>query len=90
MVYQYQTEGVCATMIAVELTGNIIKTVAFSGGCDGNAKAIAKLVQGLTIEKVEELLRGNTCGENPTSCADQLTLAVRKAYEANKNDKNPV
>ncbi|MBQ9393484.1 MAG: TIGR03905 family TSCPD domain-containing protein, partial [Oscillospiraceae bacterium] len=51
------------------------------GGCNGNLKAIAKLVDGWTVSQIEEKLRGNTCGPRPTSCADQLAIAVRRAYD---------
>ena len=42
---------------------------------------ISKLVDGMTVAQIETLLRGNTCGPRPTSCADQLAIAVREAYE---------
>ena len=71
--------------IDFDLNGNIVSNIKFYGGCDGNLKAISKLVDGWTVEKIEEYLLGNTCGWKNTSCADQLAKAVRKAYnEANK------
>ncbi len=51
------------------------------GGCNGNLKAISKLVDGWTVEKIEQYLKGNLCGRRPTSCADQLAIAVRKALD---------
>lgn len=80
----YKTRGVCARMIHVELdnTASTIENVAFEGGCNGNLKAIAKLVQGMPVTQVVALLRGNTCGKRSTSCADQLTLALREAQAA--------
>ena len=53
MSYLYKTKGTCSTMIEVELDGHIVKDVKFTGGCNGNLKAIPKLVQGLTVEQVE-------------------------------------
>lgn len=82
MSYRYKTRGTCSTMIDVELDGNIIKHVKFTGGCHGNLQAIPKLVEGLTVEQVEEKLTGISCGGRPTSCGDQLAKAVRAAYEA--------
>lgn len=83
MEYIYNTENVCARRIKVELDDNIIKNVEFlDGGCNGNLKAVPKLVAGMTVEQVEETLAGITCGRRPTSCADQLTKAVRAAYES--------
>ncbi len=68
--------------ICFDLEGNIVKNIEFTGGCNGNLKAISKLVDGWTVEQIEEKLRGNTCGRRPTSCADQLALAVREAYNS--------
>ena len=81
MKHQYITRGTCARQIDFELEGNVIRNVSFTSGCNGNLKAIAKLVEGQTVEHIEELLRGNTCGMKSTSCADQLAIAVRKAYD---------
>lgn len=79
----YRTRGVCARTIHVELddAGTTVERVAFEGGCNGNLKAISKLVAGMPVEKVVDLLAGNTCGMRPTSCADQLTLALREASQ---------
>ncbi len=82
MSYLYKTRGTCSTLIEVDLDGNIVKNVKFTGGCNGNLKAIPKLVEGLTVEQVEEKLSGISCGGRPTSCSDQLARACRAAYEA--------
>ncbi len=79
MHYRYKTKNVCSSEINFDLEDNIIRNVAFTGGCNGNLKAIGKLVEGMDADKVVELLQGNTCGYNDTSCADQLTLAIRAA-----------
>ncbi len=81
MKHSYKTKGVCASYISFELDGNIVHGVEFFGGCNGNLKAISKLVEGMEAERVIELLSGNTCGFKKTSCADQLTLALREALE---------
>ena len=60
----------------------MVSNITFIGGCNGNLKAIAKLVDGWTVEQIEEKLLGNTCGRRPTSCADQLARAVREAYNS--------
>ena len=78
------TEMVCSQLISFDLDGNVVKNISFMGGCNGNLKAISKLVDGWTVEKIEEYLLGNTCGRRPTSCADQLAKAVRKAYEEDR------
>ncbi len=78
---QYKTKNVCSSMIQFDLEGNVVTNVSFQGGCNGNLKAISKLVEGMTVEQIEGYLKGNTCGMRNTSCADQLAQGVRKAYE---------
>ena len=57
MTYTYKTKGTCSTQIDLELEGNIVHNVKFTGGCNGNLQAIPKLVEGLTVEQVEEMYR---------------------------------
>lgn len=77
----FKPRGVCARMIHVELddSGTTIENVSFKGGCNGNLKAVSKLVAGQPVDHVIEVLRGNTCGIRSTSCADQLTRALAEA-----------
>lgn len=84
MKYTYRTENVCAMEIKFNIDGNVITDIEFLGGCNGNLKAIAQLVDGWTVEEISEKLTGNTCGRRPTSCADQLAIAVKKAYNEAK------
>ena len=84
MEYTYKTQTVCASKIHFDIDGDVIRNIRFDGGCNGNLKAISKLVDGWTVDKIERYLLGNTCGRRPTSCADQLARAVRKAYEEQK------
>ena len=76
----YKTFGTCSTQIHFDINDDVITNVSFDGGCNGNLKAISKLVDGMTVDAIEGKLLGNTCGLKPTSCADQLARAVRKAY----------
>lgn len=87
MDYTYRTKGTCSREISFELDGDRVKNVHFVGGCDGNLKAVARLVDGMTVEQIETLLRGNTCGPRPTSCADQLAVAVQEAYDKAQAEK---
>lgn len=82
MNYIYRTSMVCASEIHFRIDGNVISEISFIGGCNGNLKALSKVLDGWTVEQIEAKLKGNTCGRRPTSCADQLCLAVRAAYEA--------
>lgn len=84
MNYMYETEGVCPSEITFDIDGDKITNIKFYGGCNGNLKAISKLCDGMTVSEIEEKLKGNTCGFKKTSCADQLAIAVRKAYDENK------
>ncbi len=79
----YTPHGVCSTNIHVKLSddGSTIEGVQFTRGCAGNLLAISKLVKGMPTDQVIELLEGNRCGNRPTSCADQLTKALREAKQ---------
>ena len=79
MEHTYKTKGVCASRINFTLEDGIIHSVQFVGGCNGNLNAISKLIEGMEAEKVIALLEGNTCGFKKTSCADQLTVALKQA-----------
>ena len=82
MNYTYRTSGTCSVQINFDINDDVITNVSFLGGCNGNLKAISKLVDGMTVGQIEEKLLGNTCGMRPTSCADQLAKAVRTAYNS--------
>lgn len=79
MNYTYRTNGVCSSKIDFDIEDGIIKNVVFTDGCNGNLKAIAKLVEGKNAAEIASLLEGNTCGFKQTSCADQLSKAIMKA-----------
>jgi len=63
---------------------NKITNLAFIGGCNGNLKAISKICEGMDASKVMNIFSGNICGMKGTSCADQLSLAIKKALDENK------
>lgn len=84
MEYRYRTSGVCSREICFDIDDDVITNVRFTGGCDGNLKAVSKLVDGMTVQQIEDKLKGNTCGFRPTSCADQLARAVRQAHDEQK------
>ena len=79
MTYTYTTKGTCSSQITFDLNDGIVSNVSFVRGCNGNLKAISKLVEGMEAEKLISSLKGNTCGPRDTSCADQLAKAVEKA-----------
>lgn len=81
MTYTYKTQGTCAAQITFDIDGDVITNVSFLGGCNGNLKAISKVVDGMTVEQIEGYFSGITCGYKQTSCSDQLAKAVRRAYD---------
>ena len=85
MNFSYKTNGVCARGIQIELDGDIIKSVRFEGGCNGNTKGVSALVEGMKITEVIERLEGIRCGFKNTSCPDQLANAL-KQYLATKGE----
>jgi uncharacterized protein TIGR03905 len=82
--YEYITQGTCSRQIRFDIDGDVIRNVEFAGGCDGNLQAIPRLVEGFTVTEIEEKVKGILCGRRPTSCADQLAVAVRQAYDAQR------
>ena len=84
MKYTYRTKGTCSTQIDLELEGNVVHNVHYTGGCDGNLKSVAKLVEGMKAEDVIAKLEGVTCGWKGTSCCDQLARALRQALSEEK------
>ena len=77
----FYPQGVCSMMIEIELEGEMIKEVIFTGGCNGNLNGISKLIKGMNAREVIEKLEGTRCGMNETSCPDQLSKALRQALD---------
>ena len=72
----FTPRGVCSIQIDFDVEDGKIHNLAFIGGCNGNLKAIGRLVEGKDAKEVADILRGNTCGMKGTSCADQLARAI--------------
>jgi uncharacterized protein (TIGR03905 family) len=79
MQYTYKTSGTCSREIAFDLENGKVKNVKFFGGCNGNLKGIASLVEGMDIDDVIARVEGITCGMKNTSCPDQLAKALKEA-----------
>ncbi len=79
MKHEYYLKGVCPMKVEFDLNGDVVTDIVFTGGCNGNLKAISTLVDGWTVDEITSKLAGNTCGFKKTSCADQLTIALAKA-----------
>ena len=75
-IMKYKTKGTCSSYIDIEMDGDIIKSVSFTGGCNGNLQGISRLVEGMKAEDAISRLKGIRCGFKPTSCPDQLATAL--------------
>ncbi len=72
----YSPSGVCSKQIDFDIEDGKIRNLVYIGGCNGNLKAVGKLVEGKDAREIADLLRGNLCGMRGTSCADQLAKAI--------------
>ena len=81
MAFTYKPRGVCSQAIILDLDGDTIKKAEFIGGCSGNTQGVSRLVEGMKARDAIEKLEGIKCGPRPTSCPDQLALALREALE---------
>ncbi|GHU22264.1 TSCPD domain-containing protein [Spirochaetia bacterium] len=80
-MFDYKTKGTCSKAIHFDIQEGIVKSVSFDGGCNGNAKGIGILIEGMTVEEVIKKLKGVRCGLRPTSCPDQLAIALERYNE---------
>lgn len=80
MEYRYLTHGTCSQAITftVDEEGKL-HNVEFTGGCNGNLKGIAALVEGMPCSEARARLQGIRCGYKATSCPDQLAQALQEA-----------
>ena len=78
MAYQYRTKGVCSRNITFDIVDGKVTDVHFDGGCNGNTKGIASLVEGMDAEEAVRRMEGITCGFKGTSCPDQLARALKE------------
>ena len=75
----YKTRGVCSREIKIEVEGDIVKSVRFVGGCNGNTQGISNLVVGMKVDDVIQRLKGIDCNGRGTSCPAQLAQALEQA-----------
>lgn len=76
MNYTYYPSGVCARQFNFDVEDGVIRSVEIIGGCPGNLKGISRLLAGMKVDDVIERLKGVRCGMKPTSCPDQIALAL--------------
>lgn len=81
--YTYTPHGVCSRRIDIEIDGDIINSVKYSGGCAGNTQGVAALIAGMSIDEAIARLSGIKCGFKSTSCPDQLATALKEIKSKN-------
>ncbi len=79
--FVYNTQGTCSRQIEIELDGEVISSVTFVGGCQGNTTGVAALVRGMRVGEAVARLEGIDCHGKGTSCPDQLARALRLAMQ---------
>ncbi len=82
MHYTFTPHDVCSSRIDLDVENGVVHNIKYTGGCNGNLKAIGALAEGLTVDEVIEKLEGITCGANYTSCSDQLAKNLKKIKTA--------
>ena len=82
MQYEYKTKGTCSQRIFFDVEEGKVKNVQFVGGCNGNLKGIAALVEGMDVADVIARVEGIRCGMKSTSCPDQLAQALKEVKAA--------
>ena len=84
MNYKFRTSGVCSRSVSFDLEGDTVKNVSYEGGCNGNLQGISRLVIGMPAKEAIERMRGIRCGGKPSSCPDQLSVALEQALQQEK------
>ena len=82
MAFEYKTRGTCSQKILFDIRDGKVHDVEFISGCSGNTQGVAALVEGMDVDEVITRLKGIKCGFKPTSCPDQLALALEAARKA--------
>ncbi len=74
----FKPSGVCSKRMTYNIVDGCINGLNIESGCDGNNKAVCRLVEGQSVQRIVGLLSGIDCGGRGTSCADQLSIALTK------------
>ena len=69
---------VCSEQIDIETEGDMIRSIRYTRGCNGNTQGVASLCAGMKIADVIERLDGIDCNGRGTSCPDQLARALKQ------------
>lgn len=77
----YKTTGTCSQQIDFEIVDNKVHNVRFTGGCHGNTQGVSALIEGMDVDEAIRRMKGIRCKTRPTSCPDQLAIALLQAKE---------
>ena len=81
-MYKYRPRGVCSREMNFDIDDNgVITYCEIIGGCSGNTQGICSLVKGMKAEDAIKKMKGIRCGMKPSSCPDQLSIALEEAIE---------
>ena len=81
MKFEYKTSGTCSSKILFDIDDGIVHDLEYIGGCNGNLQGLSRLVEGMPVDEVISRVQGIHCGGKPTSCPDQLSIALTQALE---------
>lgn len=81
MQFTFLPRGVCSRQFTFDVEDDVVRHVEIIGGCHGNLQGISKLLEGMPVEEVVARLKGIRCGMKPTSCPDQIAIALEQ-YQA--------
>ncbi|MEE0095627.1 MAG: TIGR03905 family TSCPD domain-containing protein [Oscillospiraceae bacterium] len=81
MDHEYKTKGVCSRKINFSVEDGKVCKVKFDGGCNGNGKGVAALVEGMDVAEAIRRMEGIKCGMKNTSCPDQLAQALKQTQQ---------
>lgn len=70
---------VCSVRIDIHLKGDVVDSVVYTRGCNGNAKGIGALIKGMKVDEAIRRLKGIDCAGRGTSCPDQLARVLEAA-----------
>ena len=77
----YYPSGVCSSMYNITINDGRVENIEIAGGCDGNLQGIAGLIKGMEVEDVISRMEGIKCGDQETSCPDQIAKALKEMTE---------
>ena len=70
-------DAVCSQQIDIELDGETVRSVRYTGGCHGNTQGVGALAAGMKKDELIARLSGINCKGRGTSCPDQLARALK-------------